>query len=60
MVEWETRLCERWRDGDVVVGRNESVIAEWSICVDGDRMLLTTNEFVALYRCMKEAMRDAY
>ncbi len=56
MVEHERCLCERWTEGDVTVGRNESVTAMWSISIDGDRTLLTTNEFVSLYRCMREAL----
>lgn len=56
MVKKEKCLCERWTEGDVTVGRNESVMAMWSITIDGDRTLLTTNEFVSLYRCMKEAL----
>ena len=59
MVEHERQLCERWTEDDVTVGRNESVIAMWSITIDGDRTLLTTNQFVSLYRCMREALRDA-
>lgn len=59
MVKWETRLCERWTEGDVFVGHNESVIADWSITIDGDRMLLTNEEFYTLYRVMGEALRDA-
>ena len=60
MVEHERSLCERWTEDDVTVGHNESVIAEWSISIDGDRTLLTTNQFVALYRCMREALGNAY
>ena len=56
MVKKEKCLCERWTEGDVTVGRNESVIAMWSITIDGDRKLLTTNEFVNLYNCMREAL----
>jgi hypothetical protein len=59
MIEREVRICERWTLGDVTVGHNESVIAEWSITVDGDRTLLTPHEFITLYRCMKEALKDA-
>lgn len=56
MVEYESCLCERWTEDDVTVGRNESVVAMWSITIDGDRTLLTTNEFIALYRCMRRAL----
>ncbi len=56
MVKSERSLCERWTEDDVTVGRNESVVAMWSITIDGDRTLLTTNQFVALYRCMREAL----
>ena len=56
MVEHERSLCERWTEGDVTVGRNESVLAMWSISIDGDRILLTTNEFIELYRCMRKAL----
>lgn len=58
MVRKEKCVCERWSEGDVTVGRNESVIAMWSITIDGDRTLLTTDEFVRLYRCMREALDD--
>ncbi len=50
MIEHEHCLCERWTEDDVTVGRNESVVAMWSI---------TTNQFVALYRCMREALGNA-
>ena len=60
MVKKEKCLCERWTEDDVTVGRNESVIAMWTVTIDGDRTLLTTNQFVALYRCMREALGNAY
>lgn len=56
MVKKEKCICERWSEGDVTVARNESVLAMWSITIDGDRTLLTTDEFVRLYRCMREAL----
>jgi len=56
MVTCERSLCERWSEDDVTVGRNESETAMWSIDIDGDRTLLTTNQFVSLYRCMREAL----
>ena len=59
MIGHEMCLCERWTEDDVTVGHNESVTAEWSIDIDGDRTMLTTNQFVALYRCMREALKDA-
>ena len=34
MVNHERSLCERWTEDDVTVGRNESVIAMWSITID--------------------------
>jgi hypothetical protein len=58
LVKKEKCICERWTEGDVTVGCNESVIAMWSITIDGDRTLLTTDEFVRLYRCMREALDD--
>lgn len=60
MIGHEMCLCERWTEDDVTVGRNESVVAMWSITIDGDRILLTTNQLVALYRCMREALGNAY
>ncbi len=54
MIDHEVRICERWTLGDVTVGHNESVVATWSITVDGDRMLLTAEEFACLCRIMKE------